>query len=92
MKVYIESDTAYLILMALFSLSNGYLGSIVMTFGPKMMTNPHEQGQAASLLVRNTLNPKGLFINDVTQVTLCKKALVEQAIFNERGQKIFIFP
>jgi hypothetical protein len=22
-----------------------------MTFGPKMMTNPHEQGQAASLLV-----------------------------------------
>ena len=61
-QVYFESDTAYLILMALFSLSNGYLGSIVMTFGPKMMTNPHEQGQAASLLVR-WMQPKVQYIN-----------------------------
>jgi equilibrative nucleoside transporter 1/2/3 len=50
-KVYFYSDTVYLILVSLFSLTNGYLGSICMTFGPKMMTNPHEQGQAASLLV-----------------------------------------
>ena len=50
-KVYFESDTAYIILMALFSLSNGFLGNVVMTFGPKMLTNPRDQGQAASLLV-----------------------------------------
>jgi hypothetical protein len=50
--------------MALFSLSNGYLGSIVMTFGPKMMTNPHEQGQAASLLVKETFNTVGISIKN----------------------------
>ena len=51
LKVVFYSDTAYLLFMALFSLTNGYLGNAVMSFGPKMMTNPQEQGQAASILV-----------------------------------------
>jgi hypothetical protein len=50
-KVIFESDTAYLIFMAIFSLTNGYLGNTVMTFGPKVMTTPQEQGQAASMLL-----------------------------------------
>jgi hypothetical protein len=45
LKVLFESDTAYLILMALFSLTNGYLGNVCMTFGPKMLTTGAEQGQ-----------------------------------------------
>ena len=37
--------------MALFSISSGYIGSIVMMYGPKMMTSGEDQGRAASLLV-----------------------------------------
>ena len=37
--------------MALFSISNGYIGSIAMMYGPKMLKNPDDQGRAASFLV-----------------------------------------
>jgi len=50
-SVVFESDTAYLILMVLFSVSNGYMGNICLSFAPKMLRTPEEQGQAASLIV-----------------------------------------
>ena len=50
-QAYIKSDTAYLIFMIIFSLTNGYIGSIVMMFGPKTLENGEDQGRAASLLV-----------------------------------------
>ena len=50
-SVYFFSDTAYIIFMVIFSVTNGYIGTIVMMFGPKMLENPQDQGQAASLLV-----------------------------------------
>ena len=40
-----------MILIALLSISNGYIGNIVMMFGPKMLDKPEDQGRAASLLV-----------------------------------------
>ena len=49
--VHIYSDAAYLVFMAIFSLTNGYIGSIAMMFGPKMMGNGQDQGRAAALLV-----------------------------------------
>jgi len=49
--VYIPSDTAYLIFMVIFSISNGYIGSIAMMYGPKMLQNGVDQGRAASFLV-----------------------------------------
>lgn len=51
MQVYIPSDTAYLIFMVIFSISNGYIGSIAMMYGPKMLQNGVDQGRAASFLV-----------------------------------------
>ena len=51
MKVYIESDAAFLVLIALLSISNGYIGNIVMMFRPKMLDRPEDQGRAASILV-----------------------------------------
>ena len=50
-QVYFESDEAFMILIALFSISSGYIGNIVMMFGPKMMDHPVDQGRAASILV-----------------------------------------
>jgi len=49
--VHFHSDAVYLILMVLFSVSSGYIGSIVLMYGPKMMNSSEEQGRAASLLV-----------------------------------------
>jgi len=49
--VLIDSDAAYLIFMIIFSISNGYIGSVVMMFGPKMLQSGEDQGRAASLLV-----------------------------------------
>jgi len=49
--VAIDSDVAYLIFMIIFSISNGYIGSVVMMFGPKMLQSGEDQGRAASLLV-----------------------------------------
>ena len=50
-QVLIDSDAAYLIFMIIFSISNGYIGSVVMMFGPKMLQSGEDQGRAASLLV-----------------------------------------
>ena len=50
-QVAIDSDVAYLIFMIIFSISNGYIGSVVMMFGPKMLQSGEDQGRAASLLV-----------------------------------------
>ena len=50
-QVYIESDVVYLLLMVLFSVTNGYISSIVMMYGPKMLENRMNQGKAASVLV-----------------------------------------
>lgn len=50
-KVYFESDAVFMILIALLSISNGYIGNIVMMFGPKMLDHPEDQGRAASILV-----------------------------------------
>ena len=47
----IESDTAYLVFMVIFAISNGYIGGIALMFGPKVLENGVDQGRAASLLV-----------------------------------------
>jgi len=48
--VLLESDTAYIIIMSLFSISNGYLGSICMMSAPQTVRNEEAQ-TAASLMV-----------------------------------------
>ena len=47
---YFESDTAYIVIMLLFSLSNGYISNICMMSGPKI-SHPDDQMTAASLMV-----------------------------------------
>lgn len=49
-SVQFESDIAYIIIMSLFSISNGYLGSICMISGPQVV-RPEEAQTAASLMV-----------------------------------------
>ena len=48
--VYFDSDTAYIVIMFLLSMSNGYLTSIVMVNAPKKVL-PHEQQTASNLMV-----------------------------------------
>eukprot|EP00088_Acartia_fossae_P026451 TRINITY_DN2728_c0_g1_i3.p1 TRINITY_DN2728_c0_g1~~TRINITY_DN2728_c0_g1_i3.p1 ORF type:complete len:453 (+),score=98.00 TRINITY_DN2728_c0_g1_i3:47-1360(+) len=50
MPVVIESDTAYIIIMAIFSISNGYIGSICMMCAPQTVKESEAQ-TAASLMV-----------------------------------------
>jgi len=45
-----ESDTVYIVIMLLFSLSNGYLSNICMMSGPQVC-HPDDQMTAASLMV-----------------------------------------
>jgi len=49
--VYFKSDTVYIVLMVLFSVSNGYIQSICLMFGPKVLSTPKEQSRAASILI-----------------------------------------
>ena len=46
-----KSYNAYLSFMALFSISNGYIVSIILMFGPKRLSDRQDQSQAASILV-----------------------------------------
>jgi len=48
--VLFHSDTAYIIIMAVFSISNGYLANICMISAPQICI-PEEQQTAASLMV-----------------------------------------
>jgi len=48
--VLFESDVAYIIIMLLFSVSNGYIGSICMICGPQVVRSEEAQ-TAASLMV-----------------------------------------
>jgi len=48
--VVMESDVAYIVIMALFSITNGYVGSICMMSGPQVV-RPEEAQTAASLMV-----------------------------------------
>jgi len=48
--VQFESDVAYIIIMLLFSVSNGYIGSICMISGPQLV-RAEEAQTAASLMV-----------------------------------------
>ena len=50
-QVYIKSDAAYIIVNLCFSVSNGYINSICLMYGPKILSNPGEQSRAASILV-----------------------------------------
>jgi len=45
-----QSDTVYIVIMLLFSLSNGYLSNICMMSGPQVC-HPDDQMTAASLMV-----------------------------------------
>ena len=45
-----ESDSVYIVIMLLFSLSNGYLSNICMMSGPQVC-HPDDQMTAASLMV-----------------------------------------
>jgi len=49
-SVMFESDVAYIIIMLLFSVSNGYIGSICMMSGPQLVRSEEAQ-TAASLMV-----------------------------------------
>lgn len=49
-QVHFASDTAYIVFMAVFSLTNGYVANIVMMSAPQVV-QPAEQGTAASLCV-----------------------------------------
>lgn len=49
-SVQFESDVAYIIIMSIFSISNGYIGSICMISGPQVV-QPEEAQTAASLMV-----------------------------------------
>ena len=42
-KVLVESDVAYVVIMALMSTSNGYLTSISIMFSTKQVKEPKEQ-------------------------------------------------
>merc|ERR1719147_578125 len=48
--VYLASDVAYIIVMATFSITNGYVGSICMMSAPQVV-RPEEGQTAASLMV-----------------------------------------
>jgi len=48
--VQFESDIAYILIMSLFGISNGYVGSICMISGPQVV-RPEEAQTAASLMV-----------------------------------------
>ena len=50
-QVYINSDVAFLIMMAALSISHGYITNTVMMFGPKTMERQEDQSRAASILV-----------------------------------------
>jgi len=50
-EVYFESDAAYLVFNAILAVTNGYIGSIALMFGPKMLERSEDQGRAASILV-----------------------------------------
>ena len=49
-SVLFESDIAYIVIMMLFSISNGYVGSVCMISGPQIVRG-EEAGTAASLIV-----------------------------------------
>jgi len=49
-SVAFESDTAYIVIMMLFSISNGYVSSICMISGPQMVAG-EEASTAANLMV-----------------------------------------
>lgn len=48
--VAFESDTAYIMIMMLFSISNGYVGSICMMSGPQLVKG-EEALTAANMMV-----------------------------------------
>ena len=50
-SVVFDSDAVYLVLIVLFSLSSGYIGSACMMFAPKMLPPGQQQATAASLMV-----------------------------------------
>jgi len=49
-NTYISSDVAYIIIMLLFSITNGYVGTICMMSGPQIVRSEEAQ-MAASLMV-----------------------------------------
>ena len=60
--VLLESDAAYLVVMILFSVSNGYLGSICMISAPQRVRG-EEAATAANLMVgiRKTYHAKQIY-------------------------------
>ena len=51
LPVYFSSDTQYYLLMAMFSLTNGYLGNLCMMMAPKVSQVRGEQERIASMMV-----------------------------------------
>ncbi len=51
LKVLVKSDPAFVIGVALFAWTGGYIGSVVMMFGPKHLPDGQSQSIAASVLV-----------------------------------------
>jgi equilibrative nucleoside transporter 1/2/3 len=51
LPVIFSSDADYYVLMIVFSISNGYLGNLIMMLGPQTSSVREEQERIASLLV-----------------------------------------
>ncbi|CAB4068554.1 SLC29A1_2_3 [Lepeophtheirus salmonis] len=49
--VYIESDAAFIILIIIFSITNGYIGNICLMFGPKTLAVQREQMKGGEILI-----------------------------------------
>ena len=49
-EVFFEYDAVFIVIMAVFSLSNGFLASVCMMCAPQLFKNPAEQQNAASLM------------------------------------------
>lgn len=49
--VLFRSDIAFIVLIVLFSVSNGYVGNIAMMYAPKVLPDSQSQSTAASIMV-----------------------------------------
>ena len=50
-QVYIDNDVAFIVIMVLFSLSDGYINNMAMMFGPKATRKDEHREVAAGILV-----------------------------------------
>ena len=82
-NILIHSDAAYIVLMVLFGISNGYIGNIAMMFGPGTVKDPKYGVSTAIQLVHT-------FLCNTTKLTLCVHSTVQE-ILNYLKRENFSF-